>query len=370
MRSRLRKALRLGAIALIGLGLGAAVVDELTPSSSGPASSSYATSADGLAGYAELLTRAGHGVARLRVAPARAALDPRSTVVLLDPNLVLKEDVAALRRFVVAGGWLIAGGPQPGAWLSELIAGSPDWAAGGSTTSAPIVPLPQTAGVDLVQSAGEGQWSDAGATLPVIGGADGALLTVQRLGAGRLELLADPSPLQNRLLASADNAQLGLALAGPASRPIAFEEASHGYGASRGLAALPTRWKWALAGLVLAALLAVAARFRRLGPAAPTPAEPPPPRRVHVEAIASALARTGRPADAARPVHDHLRALVLRRSGLPPSADPHDAKTLEQAASQLGLDSDEIDAVVASELDEHHLVSAGTALAKLSEHGL
>ena len=52
-------------------------IDELTPASSGPTSSSYATSADGLAGYADLLTAAGHDVTRLRVAPAPG--DARST---------------------------------------------------------------------------------------------------------------------------------------------------------------------------------------------------------------------------------------------------------------------------------------------------
>jgi hypothetical protein len=366
MRSTLRRVLKLAAFAALALALLAAVVDQLTPSSNGPASSSYATSADGLAGYAELLTRAGYGVTRVRVPVAGAALDPRGTVVLLDPNLVLQDDVAALRRFVIAGGWLIAGGREPGAWLSELIAGSPTWDALGPTSARPLLPLPETAGVNLVQTAGEGQWSDAGGTLPVLGSAHSALLTVRRLGAGRLELLADPSPLQNRLLATADNAQFGLSVAGPPGRPVAFEEASHGYGASRGLAALPARWTWALAGLLLAALLAVAARIRRLGPPAPPAADTPPPRRVHVEAIASALGRTGKPGEAAQPVHSHLRTAVMRRTGLPPDAAADPAE-LAKAAARLGLDRAEVDAVVADQLGDGDLLAAGTALAKLSE---
>lgn len=299
MRPRRRRLLRLAGIVVVALALLAAVIDELTPHAGGPTSSSYATSADGLAGYAELLSRAGHAVSRLRVRPSTATLDPRSTVVLLDPSLVLRDDVAALRRFVIAGGRLIAGGREPGAWLSELVAGSPSWTDTGDTTATPIVPVPETSGVNLVGSAGTGAWSDAGGTLPALGGARSSLLTVVTLGAGRTALLADSSPLQNRLLAHADDAALGLALAGAPGRPVAFEEASHGYGASSGLAALPARWKWALLGLVIAALLAVAAKIRRLGPAAPPPVPALPPRRVHVEALASALARTDHPGERA-----------------------------------------------------------------------
>ena len=42
------------------------VIDRLTPTPEGPRSSSYATSADGAAAYAELLEAAGHRVTRLR----------------------------------------------------------------------------------------------------------------------------------------------------------------------------------------------------------------------------------------------------------------------------------------------------------------
>ena len=136
-------------------------------------------------------------------------------------------------------------------------------------------------------------------------------MTVATLGTGRIELLADSSPLQNQLLAHADNARLGLSLAGAPGRTVQFEEASHGYGGGRGLAALPTRWKWALIGLLVAALLAVASRIRRLGPATPPAPPTPPPRRLHVEALASALARTERPSEAAEPVRDHVRAACV-----------------------------------------------------------
>jgi hypothetical protein len=340
----------------------AALINGFTPHSSGPPSSSYATASDGLAAYAGLLARNGHPVTRLRTAPAHAVLDPRQTLVFLDPEVVLRADVAALRRFVIDGGTLVAGGRAPETWVSELIGDSPAWRATGPRTAAPLLPIPETGGVGAVDTAGEGSWSDAGATLPVLGEPGRALLTVTTLGRGRIALLADPSPLQNRLLADADNAAFGLALAGAAGRAVAFDEAVHGYGSHRGLAALPTRWKWTLIGLLVAALVAVAARIRRLGPPEPPPAPVLPPRRAHVEALASALSRTGKPNEAAEPVRRHARAQVLRRSGLPASAPE---ETVREAAERLGLSPDEIRAITSE--GDGDLLAAGRASAKLTE---
>jgi Domain of unknown function (DUF4350) len=351
-------AIVVGFLAIVAL-----VVDQLTPGRSGPTSSSYATASDGLAAYADLLSLGGHPVTRLRASPAHANLDPRTTVVLLDPEIVLRADVDALRRFVTAGGRLVAGGSEPGAWLSELLAGEPDWSPRGETQNAPLLPTPETAGVTSVQSAGEGSWSSPHATLPVLGPADASLVTVANVGAGRLVLLADSSPLQNRLLAVGDNAAFGLALAGARGRPVAFEEGVHGYGQASGLSALPTRWKWALVGLILAALAFVASRIRRLGPPQPLPAGSQPPRREHVEALAVALARTHKPGVAGGPVQQHARALALRRAGLRPDAGPDD---VEQAGERLGLDSEESAAISAPTLGDDQVLAAGRALAKLS----
>ncbi len=109
MKHLARRAAKPVAAAVIGLALLAVVIDGFTPRSSGPPSSSYATSAEGLSAYAGLLSSAGHGVTRLRVLPSRAQLSPDETLVLLDPNLLLPGDLSALRTFVAAGGRLIAG---------------------------------------------------------------------------------------------------------------------------------------------------------------------------------------------------------------------------------------------------------------------
>jgi hypothetical protein len=120
----------------------------------------------------------------------------------------------------------------------------------------------------------------------------GALLLTLKQGRGRIDLLADASPVENAMLARADNAQLALDLAGEPHRPVVFAEALHGYTEATGLAAIPTRWWIAFGGLILAAGAWALARGRRLGPPEPAAPEPAPPRREYVEALATVLLKT------------------------------------------------------------------------------
>ena len=240
-----------GAIVLVNVVL--AFVRHYTADPGGPTSSSYATAPEGLAAYADLLAQDGHRVTQLRDVPARARLDPGSTVVLLDPRDVGPADARALRRFLEAGG---------------------------------------------------------------------------------------------RLLAHADDAKLGLSLAGPAGRPVAFVESVHGYGHASGLGAIPTSWRFALGGLVLAALVLIWARGRRLGPAEELERPLPPPRREYVEALASLLERSRDPAAAIAPLQAELRRRLERQGA-------------------AGLSAKEVEAALAPPKRPEDVVAAGRALARL-----
>lgn len=268
------------------------VISRVAPAPRGPASSSYSTSSRGLAAYASLLAGDGHTVRRLRRAVATAPPPVGDTLVVLDPDAMEPAEARAIGDWVRRGGHLVAGGARS-AWLSEVVGRAPRYAAGGPGDRTTLVPVAETAGVASVRSDGAG-WQDAGATLPAIGPARGPLLVVARSGRGSAALLADPAPLQNRLLGTADDAALGLALAGPPGRDVAFLETVHGYGSARGLAALPTRVKWTLAGLALAALVALWGLGRRLGPPEDAERELPPPRAEFVDALTAALERTKR----------------------------------------------------------------------------
>lgn len=205
---------------------------------SGPPSSSYATTPDGLAAYAELLQRAGHDVRRVRTPLDQRTPPIDETLVIVDGKLLNYGQETGLRRFVRRGGHVILVG---------------------------------TAAADL----GEEQTP-----------------RTERLGRGTATVVADATPLRNRALAQGDNAAYVLRLAGPPSRRIAFLETVHGYGERTGLAALPASVKTTIWLLALATLAFLLYRGRRFGPPELPERPLPPPRRAHVEALAAALART------------------------------------------------------------------------------
>jgi hypothetical protein len=278
----------------------------------GPVSSSYATDGQGLAAWATLLERNGHPVVRLRKALDEARLDPRASAVVLDPEALLRAEGARLRTFMSAGGRLLIGGSDPQRYLDAVLHTPPAWAPASEhrvlPSSAPDTTL---AGISEVRSAGAGQWQeDDGYQRVLATGSGGAVLMKRGFGSGSLLLFADVSMLQNRLLASADNAQLALNLAGGPRRTVVFVESVHGFGESRGLAALPASWWTVFAGLLLAGLVWALGRSRRLGAAQPlaagTGGAGAPARGEYVDALARLLRRAG-PAD-------ELRATADRRA--------------------------------------------------------
>jgi hypothetical protein len=353
----------------IGLGIvGALVVVEVslrligtvtggTPG--GPRSSSYATSRVGLAAYADLLGRAGHPIDQQRTLPHRARLSSGDTVVLLDPPAVAPRDALALRAFVAAGGRLVAGGGDD-TWLRALVRDPPRVLIPGVR----VARARGLGGARSVVTAGDAAWASAGGTRPLVTGRDRTVVTAARIGRGRVYLLADPSPLQNRLLGTADNAALGLALAGPTARTVEFLESYHGYGRSSGLAALPLAWKLLLGGLALAALVYMVARGRRLGPPEAEERELPPPRRAYVDSVAGLLERTRRRDEAVEPVRRAAREAVLRRTGLPPDADDD---AVQSAARRLGLGEPEAAALVVPARTDADVLAVGRVLARIGQ---
>lgn len=349
--------------ALVAFSLLANLVEHLTPRPHGPRSSSYATSSDGLAAYASLLADHGHPVRRVRRPPSERPLGPHETAVLLDPGFLGPDDAEALRAFLLAGGRLVVGGEFPEGWLPGLLQDTPpEWTEVPVVEGSPIVPVPETAGVDDIEAAGPGAWtSETGQAVPVIAGDSGSIVAVASVGRGRAILFSNASPLQNRLLDRADNAALGLAVAGPKGRPVAFLESVHGYHPASGFAAIPWSWRFALGGLVVAALALMLARGRRLGPPQPEGRELPPPRRVYVESLAAVLARTKRPDEAIEPIRaEGRRLLTLRAQG---SGD--DENALRTAGRRAGLGDDEVGALLGAVPGKASLLSAGRALAKL-----
>ena len=334
----------------------ALVVSGVRPEPGGEDSSAYATQPRGAAAYAELLRRDGHPVRYLRAALDDATLDPGATLVVLDPPALDGAERRALGRFLRAGGRLVAGGEAAG---RGVVPRAPTWAPSGPLAAVPATPVPETRFVRQVVSAGPGGFVASGGAVVALGDGPG-LLAVAPVGRGRALLLADASPLQNRLLARADNAALAVALAGPSRRPVTFVESVHGFGRTTGLAALPARWRLALVVAALAAALWLVSRARRFGPAEDPGPDPPPARREHVEALAIALGRVRDRDVALAPVQAAARAQVLRRAAL--AGDAPDA-AVREAALRLGFEEDEA-AALTGEHGTDEVLALGRALAR------
>ena len=198
---------------------------------SGKRSSAYATKNDGLAAYAELLGHEGYAVERTRGPLSDARLDPSRTAVILDPETISRDDADVLLTFLVNGGRLVIGGTFP-SYFSSLTDHPPEWDPSATTdwthVASSLKPIAR------IVTNGDGRFIDVGLTHPLVGDEGDALVTETTVGRGTVVFVADASPIQNRLLATADNAALGLALAGDPGRTVVFPEGVHGYGPSRG----------------------------------------------------------------------------------------------------------------------------------------
>jgi hypothetical protein len=333
----------------------------------GSPSSSYSNRPDGSSAWAELLSRFGHQVDRIRGDLDSSNLDPGATVVVLDAPGLTGREARDLGRFVRLGGHLIAGGSGADHWLESVIDVPPTLTDRGTRTARPVgaPPAPEVDGVGTVRTAQLGSWREPGGLEPILAGdGDRVIALAGNSERGRVVALADPSPVQNALLAADDNAALALGLAGGPGRIVLFAEGAHGYGRGEGLAALPRRWRLALAGLGLAAAIWLVARSRRLGPPEDQARPLPPSRWAYVDAVAGTLVRTRRPHEAVEPVRLRARELIARRAALGPDAGPDD---LYRAGVRLGLTQDEaVAALGGGPTDETGVLAAGRALARLT----
>jgi hypothetical protein len=219
-----------GAVVVAAFLLVGVIAHAVSPSPSGPALSSYSTTAQGAAAWGELLQRDGHSVRQLRKPASHADLPANATLVILARESGAGIPSAGqLHSFLSRGGRVVLGG-QAAAALAPSLEGD-------------VIAVP------------------------------------------------DPTFLENGALGSGDNASRSLALAGPATRPVYFDEVVHGYGPEIGLAALPERWWFAIAVLALALAAWALSRAVRLGGRDPLPEPAPSPRAAYIDAMAATLIR-------------------------------------------------------------------------------
>jgi hypothetical protein len=325
--------------------------------------SAYATSGDGLAAYASLLRQFGHEVKTQRGELTRTEeLTPDATAVVVDPQVMTDDDATVLLQFVTSGGRLVLGGPAP-FYVRDFRDHPPKWDASGQSAWVDVAPA--VGAVRVIETASQGSWTDPGSGEVVVGTEQRSLLTRDHVGRGEIWFLADPSPLTNDYLGRSDNAAFGLRLAGSSDRPVVFTEGLHGFGETRGLAAIPNRWKVAFVVLALAVLVFMWSRSRRFGPPDRAARDLSPARAEYVRALSVSLERTRDPVHALAPLQQWARERLTASAGLPPDAPDRDVAA---AASTRGYTEAEIAALLAPPVDTEAALALGRATAHLGEH--
>ena len=329
---------------------------------SGVPGSSYGTQDTGLAGLAQLLSRYGHPVSRVRGELTDQTLDPAATAFVIEPATLTAAENAELLRFVSKGGRLVVGGSDP-FYVKSLRDRAPDWSPDGTRTYRQFDPA--LGNIRLVEAEGRGSWVDPGSGRVVASDDAITLATGERVGSGTIFFLADVSPLANGYLAHADNAAFALGLAGDDGRPVVFVEGVHGFSENRGLGALPDAWKIALALVAVAAVVFAWSRGRRFGPPDRVARDLPPPRAEYVRALAVTLERTRDPEHALAPMQQWARDRIARISPLPPDAT---SEQLDRAAIALGCSEAERGAIWHPATDDDAALALGRLVARLSQH--
>lgn len=280
---------------------------------SGPDSSSYATTSSGLAAFESLVIHFSHPVQRVRTPLSDAHTPARSVIIIAHPSSTIVSEVPAIRHLLDAAHTVVLTGVRSVPAIQELLGRSraPTWSPAGSTRYYASSQTLRSLHIDAVATAGTGSWVSTGTTTSLLRSGSTSLAVATRVGKGRLIMVADTSCLQNQLLGEQDNAAFALYLAGRGHSTVVFDEYVHGYGTAgtTGLSGIPTRWQWGLALAIIAALVWMWSRSRRLGEPESAERSLPPPRRRYVDSMALEISRTRDLTGAAEP----LRIAALRR---------------------------------------------------------
>lgn len=330
----------------------------------GVTASAHATAAGGFAGWADLLRGAGSKVVLLDQHLADAQLPDGATVIIAEPQGFTADDDAAVTQLLASGGRVVLVGSSSASLLRTAGVASVNWTSASAGRVGVLAPAPEVHAVTAV-SAGGGGYEGIGPLLAILGTPERAEAVVGQAGPGRVVAVASTEVFDNAHLGELDNAAFALAAAGGPGRSVYFDEADHGYGPSSGLAALPSGWKWAAAAALLAAMVGLWTRGKRLGP--PEDLERPlaPPRRLHVDALASALARSRDAAGVGARLRASVRSQLSRASGIAVD-DPRFVAAARDRAAAAGVPEAELDTLTEAPAADGRLLALGSVAARLS----
>jgi hypothetical protein len=316
---------------MVGLLVVAAVI--VGPPASDQPLDPSSTASDGLRGVRDLLEGSGVQV--------DVSLDPPvdiSTRGFVPLDLLGAQDRDRWLAWTQAGGTLVVA--DPGSRLHGLTpAGGGLAGALGATPREPACDVPALAAVgEVVHPAWRGLEvpADAEACFPL--GDETAWLVVRPEGRGTVVALGAADPFTNGQLDRADNAVLAAALLAPSpgDRVVIVPRPAVGGGDTTLVDLVPARVWGGLLLLLVAALLGVLWRGRRLGLPVADRLPPVVPAAELARSVAGLLQRAGSRDGAARQLRASCRRDVGARLGAPAGTDPETLVAL--LAARTGLD--------------------------------
>jgi hypothetical protein len=335
--TRDRRLLIVAGMVLAALLIAGAVVSG--PAQNGPGyPSSYSTGWRGAKAAYLLLTELGYKVERWEHSPSELPADSQNTILILaEPRgFPGDDDKRALRRFIRAGGTVIATGANAAKYVpngsamggSDILADPQEYhamSASALTRNAPKITLANPA-----------FWfDDSLAPVTIYGDLSESVVLLYSEGKGSVLWWAGSTPLTNGAIAASGNLVFLLnSLGAPGRNRILWDEYSHGQRDSLGNYVTSTPLPWVLAQMAILFVALLLTFSRRSGPV----------RAVAVAARLSPLEFVETLGDLYQDAHAGNAAvtaasqrfgyLFARRSGLPPRARIPDV--CRTAASLLG----------------------------------
>ena len=324
-----------------------------------PAGSSYNTTPDGAAAYAELLQRSGYSVERTRIPLSQRSIPGDDTIVILGGAGLPAEDDAALAEFVRRGGRLIVSGGA----VNVVGFAPPLQPEPAATRQVSVFPHPDLRGIEEIAVPGAEGFAVWGSMIPLFGDRDLASVLVAA-DSGTVFVLVDPLILSNSALGLHDNAALGLAMAGSTARRVHFVEYPHGYMPSQGLGTISGRWRTATYFVVAAGLMWLLAHARRLGPPeVASGAMANPPRSAYVTALATAMSRADNKTGATAGLEAYVRRRVAARTGLDTELTPDEYNA---AATSLATRAEDLELALGSAGGSDAVLAVGRVVSDLT----
>lgn len=291
--------------------------------------------------------------------PLTGLPDEATLLLVLGPRLPLEEqDLKALEEWVRDGGVLVladdtVGGPVPGVWAGAplLSFGLRPRVGDGAGSLRPAFPSPYAAGVETIQPTGRVRFQRRipEGWAPLFADRVGDVVTIKRLGGGRLIAIADPGLFSNARLEVAGHARLALNIVREHGKGgvVLVDEFHHGYGHDDGFFRYlkGTAAPWILAQASLAFLAFLLARGTRFGPPVPVGGEARASSLEYVGALGDLYRRAGARrlavAALARSFRRHLAEALGARAGEEP------ARLGARAARRFGVGAERVKACLA-----------------------